>query len=485
METRRERRVVLAALAGIVGLAVVLRAVQLGHDSLWVDEAYSAHIAGSGWGGIFDQAPSSDPNPPLYYAVLHVWIGLFGDSEAALRSLSAVVGVLLVLVVYLLGRKLGGTGVGLTAALLSTVSEFFVHYSQEARVYSLLALLAAVSYYFFLRLLDGASTGAIVGYVLATTVLLYAHTYGLFVVAAQIGFALVALLWRRQWIPWGDRRAFVLALAAPIVLTVPWFVVFAGHVSAEVRDSDEAKLSWLAAPTLHDIPGVFSGYAGSRWGLLVLAATFVATAFVAWRRSSTVEGAVRSALDDRNVVLLLFWLVVPIAVPFLISLAITPIYQFKYTIPAAVAFYLLVALGLNTLGPRVALVATAAVGLVFLAATVRYYDDDTENWRQAVAYISGRAQAGDTVVFDSSVGKPAFDYYWKGSDVSEVIGSDFAGLTVADLAAVRSATADSHAIWLVVSHSRDLEGEIPAVIAESHSQVGDVELPGVRITRFE
>jgi mannosyltransferase len=482
---RSKRLVVLAALAGTVGLAVVLRVVQLGHDSLWVDEAFSARIAESGWGSLFDQAPSADPNPPLYYAVLHLWIGLFGDSEAALRSLSAVVGVLLVLVVYVLGRKLGGTGVGLAAAFLSAVSEFFVHYSQEARVYSLLALLAAASYYFFLRLLDGPSTGAIVGYVLATTVLLYAHTYGLFVVAAQIGFALVALLWRRQWIPWVGRRAFVPTLAAPIVLTVPWFVVFAGHVSAEVRDSDEAKLSWLDAPTLHDIPGVLSGYAGSRWGLLVLAATFVATAFVAWRRSSAVEGAVQRALDDRNVVLLLFWLVVPIAVPFLISLAITPIYQFKYTIPAAVAFYLLVALGLNALGPRVALAATAAVGLGFFAATVRYYDNDAEDWRQAVAYISGRSHAGDTVVFDSSVGKTAFDYYWKDSDVSEVIGSDFAGLTDANLAAVRSATADSHAIWLVVSHSRDPKGEIPAVIAESHSQVGDVEFRGVRITRFE
>lgn len=481
---RSERRVVPVALAAIVGLAAVLRAVQLGHDSLWVDEAFSARIAGSGWGSLFDQATSADPNPPLYYAILHVWIGLFGDSEEALRSLSAVVGVLLVLVVYLLGRRLGGSGVGLTAALLAAVSEFFVHYSQEARVYSLLALLAAASYYFFLRLLDGASTEAIVGYILATTVLVYAHTYGLFVVAAQIGVALVALLWRRQWIPWGDRRPFALALAAPIVLAAPWFVVFAGHVSAEVQASDEAKLNWLDAPTLHEIPGVFSGYAGSRWGLLVLAAALTAAAFVAWRRSSGAE-VVRRALDDRDIVLLLFWLVVPIAVPFLISLAITPIYQFKYTIPAAVAFYLLVALALNTLASRVALVAATVVGLAFLGATVRYYDNGTEDWRQAVAHISERAHPGDTVVFDSSVGKTAFDYYWTRSDVSEVIGSHFSGLTDADLAAVRSAASGPQGVWLVVSHSRDPDGAIPAVIAESHRQAGDMPLHGVRITRFE
>jgi uncharacterized membrane protein len=482
---RSERRVVLAALGGILALAAALRIVQLGHDSLWVDEAFSARIADSAWGSLFDQATSADPNPPLYYALLHVWIGLFGDSEAALRSLSAVVGVLLVLVVYLVGRRLGGSGVGLTAALLAAVSEFFVHYSQEARVYSLLALLAALSYYFFIRLLDGARTGAVVGYVLATTALVYAHTYGLFVLAAQIGFALLALLWRRDWIPWSERRAFALVLAAPIVLAVPWFVVFAGHVSAEVQDSDEAKLSWLSAPTLHDIPGVFSGYAGSRWGLLVLFAALLAAGFFAWRRSGTFAAGVQRTLDNRDVTLLLLWLVVPIAVPFVLSLVVTPIYQFKYTIPAAVAFYLLAALALDTLGPRVSLAATAVVALAFLAATLRFYGNDTEQWRQTAAYVSQRAQPGDVVVFDSSVGKPAFDYYWRRSDVTEVIGSDFSGLTDADLAAVRSAAQSSGGVWLVVSHSRDGEGRIPAVLAQSRTAGEQADFVGIRVTPYD
>jgi hypothetical protein len=83
-----------------------------------------------------------------------------------------------------------------------------VHYSQEARVYSLLALLAALS--FFIGLLDGVRTGAVVGYV-ATAALLYAHTYRLFVLAAQIGFAFVALLWRRDWIPCEGRIPAILS----------------------------------------------------------------------------------------------------------------------------------------------------------------------------------------------------------------------------------------------------------------------------------
>ena len=47
-----------------------------------------------------------DPgNPPLYYSFLHGWL-VFGDSEAALRTLSVVFGVLTIPLVYALGRTI-------------------------------------------------------------------------------------------------------------------------------------------------------------------------------------------------------------------------------------------------------------------------------------------------------------------------------------------------------------------------------------------
>ncbi len=90
----------------ILGLAAALRIVQLGHDSVWVDEAFSARVANLGLTDLVQTATSDDTNPPLYYVLLHGWINVFGDSETALRSLSAVVGVLLVFVVFKLGDRL-------------------------------------------------------------------------------------------------------------------------------------------------------------------------------------------------------------------------------------------------------------------------------------------------------------------------------------------------------------------------------------------
>jgi mannosyltransferase len=481
---QRARDATLWALLGILGIAGVLRFVELGHDSVWVDEAFSARVANLGLVDLVRTATSEDTNPPFYYILLHAWINVFGDSEAALRSLSAVVGILLVFVVFKLGERLSSARAGLLAALLAAVSEFLVHYSQEARVYSLLALLSACSYYFLLDLLDGWRPWCAVWYVLATTALLYAHTYGLFVLLAQMTFLAAALLWRRDWIRPAAAKRLGLTLVAPLVLAIPWFAVFAGHVRDEIQGSN-AKLAWLAKPSLRDLPGTLSGYAGSRVALLVALAAPAVAGVLTMRRTG--PRALLSRLgSDRRVGLLVLWAVIPVVVPFALSLVVTPIYQFKYTIPAAIACYLLLALALEALPASATLAAGAVVAGIFLAMTVRFYGDyETEGWRQATTYLDGHARPGDVIVFDSSVGKQAFDYYWRRSDVQEVLGSGLEAPTQADLAAVRSASESPGEVWLVVSHSRDAEGRIPAVLGRSRTAGTEADFTGIRVLQYD
>ena len=123
---------------------------------------------------------------------------------------------------------------------------------------------------------------------------------------------------------------------------------------------------------------------------------------------------------------------------------------------------------------------------VFLVMTVRYYDDyETEGWRQATTYLDDHAHAGDVIVFDSSVGKQAFDYYWRRSDVQEVVGSELEAPTQADLAAVRAASVSSGDVWLVVSHSRDSDGRIPAILEQSRTAGDEADFVGIRIRSYD
>jgi len=91
---------------------------------------------------------------PLYYLVLHFWIGFFGISEFAVRSLSAVFGCLSILALYKLGKYLFNVRVAIYCSLFLSVSFFHIYFSQEARMYTLLTLTALLSIFFFLKSMD-------------------------------------------------------------------------------------------------------------------------------------------------------------------------------------------------------------------------------------------------------------------------------------------------------------------------------------------
>jgi len=133
-------------LLALLLLASFLRFYRLDAQSLWNDEGNSARIAERPVDLILEGA-EGDIHPPGYYLLLHAWRAAVGHSEFALRSLSVAAGLALVIFTYLLGRHLFDNTTGLIAASLAALSPFAIYYSQEARMYALLAALSAASTY--------------------------------------------------------------------------------------------------------------------------------------------------------------------------------------------------------------------------------------------------------------------------------------------------------------------------------------------------
>ncbi len=156
--SRRDAVGVFLLLILVLALAAGLRFYKIGAQSLWADEGNSAALASRSLVQIARDA-SHDIHPPLYYWMLRLWTDVFGTSEAALRALSAVLGTLLVLIIAEAGRRLHGKAVGLTAAFIAAISPFQVYYSQEARMYILLALEACASVLAFWWLLRQEESG--------------------------------------------------------------------------------------------------------------------------------------------------------------------------------------------------------------------------------------------------------------------------------------------------------------------------------------
>ena len=136
----------------ILALAAFLRLYGIGSEPLWLDEAYSWWDARQTLDDLWRLVPQCDPHPPLYAAVLKIWMAVAGESAAAMRALGALVGVATTAVVLLAGREVSARA-GWIAGLLAAIAPFQIEFAHEARPYALVALGSSLVVFGTLRVL--------------------------------------------------------------------------------------------------------------------------------------------------------------------------------------------------------------------------------------------------------------------------------------------------------------------------------------------
>ena len=146
-QMKLKKPILILVLVIVLALAFRIPAV-LNSKSFWLDEIVSLEIAKKGiiesW-----QYLKWENNPPLHYWLLHFWIKLFNTSEIALRLSSVLFGVLSILAIYLLGKKLANQKVGLLAGFLIALSSYQLFLAMDARMYLMLLTFGILSCYYF------------------------------------------------------------------------------------------------------------------------------------------------------------------------------------------------------------------------------------------------------------------------------------------------------------------------------------------------
>lgn len=206
-------------LVAILLVAAALRSAGIGWPALWLDEANTWRIAHA---PLAELPPllANDSSPPLYYALLHVWMGIVGDGVVALRALSAALGVALVGAVFALARALHSVRAGLLSAWVVAASPVQVFYSQQVRMYALLAVLGVVALLGLLHLLERGGLRSVLLCGVATGLALLTHNFALYLLPVLAGVTLLSGRVRAR----GPRVALALGLA--LALWMPWSPVF-------------------------------------------------------------------------------------------------------------------------------------------------------------------------------------------------------------------------------------------------------------------
>jgi mannosyltransferase len=485
-----ERTRVLTVLSVLVAAGAAIRFAGLGTQSFWYDEAFSAELA---------RAPALDlatglvrdlGNPPLHPILLGFWSHLFGTSDVALRAPSAIAGALAIPVLWLVAKRLVPAGAALLATFLFAISPLHVALAQEARAFALVTLLGLLSVHALLRAIDRPrSTARWLLYALFTFGALYAHYYALFLVLSHL-----LLLWSLRAARGRVVSAWIGALGFAAVLYASWipaFIAQASHPGNLGRSADTWTMHVLATP-LAFVAGttlVWKGMDFTAVGL-ALAAPGVLAALVAG------VVAIRQAFHGRAPTRRAFaWLLPPLLVPVVISLAVMPLYAVRYVALAAPAFYVVVALGLVGLRRWARLLAIGGLVVTAAAAIARTHVVPVKHdWRRAVAFVEARVTPDDLLVFEADFSETAYLRYGdgpqpriraypppEGTTEATIWGAPRRGSPPRDMTAAFTA---AERVWVIISDPPKGAEERWARRLEGWKREADERFRGIRVQLF-
>ena len=204
------------AMAGLCVVAAVVRVATT--RGLWVDEAISVSQAQLPLGEMLADVRTTDVHPPLHHVLLWFTVRIFGTSEAAVRLPSLIAGVALVPAMAWVGRVVYDRRTGWIAAVFAVVAPFGVWYSQEARMYSIFMLLAALAVGAQVQALRTGAMRHWVLYGLLTAAMMWTQYFAVLPIAVQT-VVTAYVIWRDRHDA-GRRRQLLLGAAAAIGMVV-------------------------------------------------------------------------------------------------------------------------------------------------------------------------------------------------------------------------------------------------------------------------
>lgn len=377
-------------------LAAALRFATLSAQSIWFDEAATWDLVRRPFGQMLSRLPDGESNPPLFYVLEWIWVRVFGDGEVGLRSLSALVGVLMVPVAYAIARRVAASErAGLAAAALVAVNPLLVWFSQEARSYALATLLSAVALLLFVRSLDDTRGRLLAGWALAAALALATHYFTAFVLVPQAAW----LLWRHP--RRRDALAAVGAVAAVDVALLPLLIAQSGNPYDIAGTSLGLRLAQVPKQFLLGYRGPLALPLG-----LLGAALTLAGAWLTLRRTP------RPARERALLVAAIGG--IGVALPLLAALAGADYLNTRNLLPALIPLLAALAVGCGACeAPRVGVALVAglcALGLAIVVTVAADAQYQRQDWKGLARELGGGVGPRALVIAPAN-GQLALRYY--------------------------------------------------------------------------
>lgn len=504
---------VLILLSLIILLGIFLRVYNIDEESFWIDEAATVYTTQQSPSDIIQDiyvttkhAPEyydSGGTPPFYFLVANYWTQFMGLSEAKLRLLSAIFGTISIFMIFIIGRMLFNSNVGLVAAFIMSINFMHINYSQEARTYSLIIFLALLTVYFLLSALRQHKVIYWFGYVLSATLLIYSHYFGFFILAFE---GLYLLLF---WKTYKDSLSKAMISAVGIfALYVPW-------IPALIRQIVDSKLLgiFLGQNILIDLARIFvqfnSWFVPDQQTRIALrdlyssmqnfsTTNFHNVSFLSWATVISVLGLTLLLglyfllpisnknnrltsiyFKDKNYIFLLMWFIIPIGIAILLTLIVqtSPIFGFvQHVLYVTPAYYILAANGILK-SKKYPIVLALVVVLSILPLQSYYSNFDKEQWKETTQYLSANRLPGELVAVHMRSNILVIKYYY--NDMDRVV-------PVMDVDELKLKIKNEKSVWLIYASEKffDPQLTIKNYLDTNFKLDKNIEFTGIKIFHY-
>ncbi len=404
---------------------------RLGNPSLWFDEILSVERAQQPLSVLLQIICNTQPNMALYYISLHFWLQFttslgLKPIEFVVRFPSAIFAALGAVMIFILGRRFLGMAASIVAAGMYLLNVLQLVYAQETRSYAMQLLLICIAWYAFLRSLAQESHQKRwwITFIVATVLAIYTQLFSVLIWAAQVTAFVGLLLMRGFWSAKVRKQlwSFIVSFVTIFVLITPMIY----------ESKNGSKTGWLPIPHLEDIYHLFltmSAY--SKFYLLcllifcTLGLTVIVFIYLPWGKLLLQKVYLFDEYDTYHLsqhrqwllvaFALLCWLIVPIALSYIISQGSVRLFSSRYLVTVVPPLVLLVGLAIVVLRWRIVQVVLI-LALFFLAlyyVPTYYHSAQVEDWNSTSHWLEQHYQDDDGLVcYDNALGcQVSIEYY--------------------------------------------------------------------------
>jgi uncharacterized membrane protein len=502
--------------AGGIGVgaivAIVLRWVDLGRESIWFDEGMSWWLASLPPAEML-RTIRGDVAAPVYFLLLRGWTALFGDSSTAMRALSALAATLVLGPVWYVARGSLRSPLSVGVAwTMAAVSFMQVQYARDARYYALMTLFATLALAATMRLASRRSWGVIALFVACGVGGLYTHNMMMF---CLVGLNAAWLLWPGERLARQRLGDLCIANVTIALLYLPWVPTLLQQMKWMTGSF------WATRPSLFDlgvtvaaISGVdvyaAPGFAWQTLGIGMTAGGVSAFASLCVLLLVAIGLTTTDSTQGRTAMALAAFALLPVGLVFIYSQVRQPIFLERVFIASSAVLPILLALSPDGARrrPAIRIIAGALVAALLLLGTIStatlLTGERKEDWRGAYATVAALPPSDRRlIVFNANEGELPFAFYavrdaGRLAEPRTGTPGGFFDLdppktirrvtTDGDLAALRRQV-DSGAwdeIVLVLSHDAfaDPDGRTEAELRARWNVIDETRLRLVRVVRF-